>query len=546
MFINFSEGRILADGANWEYQYHLKDHLGNVRTTFSAKELTVAKTATLETVNATAEQGEFLRFAETHKVQSYLFDHTNGSSPSTTNGYAQRLSGSTNEKFGLAKSISVMPGDVITAEVYAKYIDNTPSNRTAALNALLSQIAAGTAPAGVVIDGGSLGSSTANFPFPIQAGTNTSGSSETGPKAYLNWLVFKRDGTFVTAQSGYDRLSITPKETGQDVAHEKLYSPTITITEPGFVYIYLSNEEAAPLEVYFDDFKVTHVNKTPVMQSDDYYAFGLNFNSYQRENSLKNKMVKFQGQEHIEDLDLGWDSFKWRNHMPDIGRFFNVDPLAEKYLYNSPYAFSENRVINTVELEGLEAVLINPDKKSSSEEQKASDGRIAQGAKDIPNSSKVVTLTAHGDPTQIVDDKSGTRIKTGKQLDAVLTENSPQWKNRESNEGMTVVLYSCRTGSDQKDENGNSTGESVAQKISASKEFKDVEIIAPDQRVYFTEDGVVGTYEAEYANKNDSYKRDENNKVKSREKSDTPGNWVIFKNGKKVGSIEGDQSYPKE
>lgn len=80
----------------------------------------------------------------------------------------------------------------------------------------------------------------------------------------------------------------------------------------------------------------------------------MTFNSYSRENSVENK-IKFQGQEHIDDLNLGWDSFKWRNHQPDIGRFFNVDPLAEKYFYNSPYAFSENKVTSHVELEGLEA-----------------------------------------------------------------------------------------------------------------------------------------------------------------------------------------------
>jgi RHS repeat-associated protein len=64
----------------------------------------------------------------------------------------------------------------------------------------------------------------------------------------------------------------------------------------------------------------------------------------------------FQGQEHQEET--GWDSFKWRNHQPDIGRFFNVDPLAESFYYNSPYAFSENHVTSHVELEGLEKVSI--------------------------------------------------------------------------------------------------------------------------------------------------------------------------------------------
>ena len=83
----------------------------------------------------------------------------------------------------------------------------------------------------------------------------------------------------------------------------------------------------------------------------------MSFNSWQRTASTPNRF-KFQGQEHIDDLGLNWDSFKWRNHQPDIGRFFNVDPLAEDYYYNSPYAFSENDVISSVELEGLEKARI--------------------------------------------------------------------------------------------------------------------------------------------------------------------------------------------
>jgi RHS repeat-associated protein len=93
-------------------------------------------------------------------------------------------------------------------------------------------------------------------------------------------------------------------------------------------------------------------------KGNDYYPFGLTFNSYQRENSVPNK-IKFQGQEHIDDLGLGWDSFKWRNHQPDIGRFFNIDPLAEKFAYNSPYAFAENKLGLGIELEGMELLPFN-------------------------------------------------------------------------------------------------------------------------------------------------------------------------------------------
>jgi len=41
-------------------------------------------------------------------------------------------------------------------------------------------------------------------------------------------------------------------------------------------------------------------------------------------------------------------------HDPRIGRFFAVDKLARQYPFNSPYSFSGNRVIDAIELEGLE------------------------------------------------------------------------------------------------------------------------------------------------------------------------------------------------
>jgi hypothetical protein len=55
---------------------------------------------------------------------------------------------------------------------------------------------------------------------------------------------------------------------------------------------------------------------------------------------------------------LNWDSFKWRNYDYAIGRFMSIDPLSEKYAYQSHYNFSENRVIDARELEGLEAYMV--------------------------------------------------------------------------------------------------------------------------------------------------------------------------------------------
>jgi len=46
-------------------------------------------------------------------------------------------------------------------------------------------------------------------------------------------------------------------------------------------------------------------------------------------------------------------------HDPRVGRFFAVDPLADEYPWNSTYAFSENRVIDGIDLEGLEFLKAN-------------------------------------------------------------------------------------------------------------------------------------------------------------------------------------------
>ena len=116
--------------------------------------------------------------------------------------------------------------------------------------------------------------------------------------------------------------------------------------------------------MYFDDLLIVHDRNNAalqVTQSSDYLPFGLSFNEYyqSRTGSITNSgysqnKYQFQGQEKQIGFDLGWYHFKYRMHDPAIGRFGMVDPLADKYTYNSTYAFSENRLIDGVELEGAE------------------------------------------------------------------------------------------------------------------------------------------------------------------------------------------------
>ncbi|WAC02722.1 DUF1990 family protein [Lacinutrix neustonica] len=88
---------------------------------------------------------------------------------------------------------------------------------------------------------------------------------------------------------------------------------------------------------------------------NNYYAFGMLQPG--RHKDSKSYRYGFQGQEKDDEIKGEGNSinYKFRMHDPRVGRFFAVDPLASKYPHNSPYAFSENRVIDAVELEGLEA-----------------------------------------------------------------------------------------------------------------------------------------------------------------------------------------------
>ena len=103
----------------------------------------------------------------------------------------------------------------------------------------------------------------------------------------------------------------------------------------------------------------------------------------------ENYRFGFQNQEMDDEIKGEGNSvnYKYRMHDPRLGRFFAVDPLVSQYPHNSPYAFSENRVIDCIELEGLEIFKIS---------DKVVDGY------DLP--IKTVTIIDVYEPFQILDE----------------------------------------------------------------------------------------------------------------------------------------------
>jgi RHS repeat-associated protein len=330
-----------------EYQYYLKDHLGNVRLTFTTATEKDSQTATVEPHNDAVEKSQFLRFDNMRRVSSYLFDHTNGMAPSMSSGYAQRLNGSPEERVGLAKSLWVLPGDTVRMQVFSKYVDPEEENWSGALTMLMGYVLApGTAPTGTLIDGASYASDEL---IPAWALTNFQ-SSEDDLNAGLAYIMFNKDmePIFDPEQTNIVRLSRSVREQGQDVNHEKLYAEVL-VKQPGFMYIYLSNNEDHQIDVYFDDFSVEHA-KGPVVQSDEYYPFGERFNSFIRENEALQRSLYNGGTELQTELGLNVYETQHRTYDPVLGRWWQVDPKPDQGGQESwsiyQYAFDSPTYLN--------------------------------------------------------------------------------------------------------------------------------------------------------------------------------------------------------
>ena len=162
---------------------------------------------------------------------------------------------------------------------------------------------------------------------PVSGVVASSGS----PKAYLNYILFN-SGYSATPQFGFVPVSIDA-----DTGFQKL---EIELTVPagysnGNLYIYTTNE--SNYNVYFDDITILHektTNALQVTQLSDYYPFGVAFNEWNKGSISANRYL-YQGQESQDDLDYNEYQYRYRMHDPSMGRFMSVDPLSEKFMYNS-------------------------------------------------------------------------------------------------------------------------------------------------------------------------------------------------------------------
>ncbi|TVR83502.1 MAG: RHS repeat-associated core domain-containing protein [Chitinophagaceae bacterium] len=90
----------------------------------------------------------------------------------------------------------------------------------------------------------------------------------------------------------------------------------------------------------------------------NYYPFGLAIPSQSfalpNENDTCQNRYLYNGKEFQDDFKLNWYDYGARFYDAQIGRFHSVDPLAEKYLSISPYAYVGNNPIIRIDPDGMQ------------------------------------------------------------------------------------------------------------------------------------------------------------------------------------------------
>jgi RHS repeat-associated protein len=326
-----------------EYQYSLKDHLGNVRLSFTTKDEEDKYTATFEDNTEAIESKQFQNYS---RVTNDLFDHTDAG---TTYNKAQLLNGGNNSQVGAAKTFAVMPGDVVNAQAYARYFDATSSGGQVSNFGAALLGAFGVAAPGV----GEVGTAAAGLDSygAVIEGLNGTHGTET-VQGWLTILVFDKDFNLLVNDSDFDQLDDAYGHAPGDPnkGPHDLLTANVNIKEPGYVFIYVSNEGAVQQDIYFDDITISHT-KSPVIQIDDYYPFGATFNSSRRENTIDQSFL-YQEKEWQQDLDLNLYDFEWRQYDPFTARTTTLDPHGDSYFRFSPYSWTANNPINTIDPDG--------------------------------------------------------------------------------------------------------------------------------------------------------------------------------------------------
>lgn len=327
-----------------EYYYEVKDHLGNVRVVIGGRD-SVNYLATMEDERA-AEEIEYFSGLKSTTVGSHL-NHTPESEVANADRAVRinNVMDTETQPIGGAITLRVFPGDTLRSKVFAKYEDNSDGS-TEVLATLASFLATAY---GMPVGGEGVSNI---FDVLDQSTTGIIGVKDdfddSQPNIYLNYLLYDDDFNLVD-------FGIDPINTNAEIPDDPTAMTThafdelaneIIVEKPGFVYIYISNEDERNITAYFDDFEVKHTYGN-IAVAKDQYPFGLAMEG--RKLERKYWRYGYQGEYSEKDEETQWNAFQLRMFDPVIGRWTTTDPYGQ---FPSPYLGMGNNPVSGVDPDG--------------------------------------------------------------------------------------------------------------------------------------------------------------------------------------------------
>jgi hypothetical protein len=267
----------------FNYDYFVKDHLGNTRMVLTdEQEQSTYPAATLEDGAVDTEQLFYTintgAIVANPPSLTTSYENNNGNPPYNTNPNVKpgdlsrmmyRLNGATGDMMGFGITLKVMAGDNVAIYGKSFWHNNrtAPSNNNNILvNDLLIALAGtnGLSNAGKSATAEAL-TGSAVTPGDVGNWLKQAPVTTTRPKAYINWILFDEQFRSDSAGSGFSVVSDASDQL-------KSHNESVAVTRNGYLYVYCSNE--SNVDVFFDNLQVIH-NKGPLLEETHYYPFGL-------------------------------------------------------------------------------------------------------------------------------------------------------------------------------------------------------------------------------------------------------------------------------
>ncbi|RTY64075.1 RHS repeat domain-containing protein [Flavobacterium sp. LB2P53] len=120
-----------------------------------------------------------------------------------------------------------------------------------------------------------------------------------------------------------------------------------------FSYIYQYKDHLGNIRLSYNDVSTTNTPSLKIVEENNYYPFGLKHKGYNNVVNGPEHKYKYNGKELQDELSLNFYDYGARNYDPALGRWMNIDPLAEVSRRWSPYVYAYNNPIYFIDPDGM-------------------------------------------------------------------------------------------------------------------------------------------------------------------------------------------------